>query len=456
MVSDVSGANDSENAKRFIEQVVIDGRNTLADEKRTAALLQLGRAGMALWKELFENADSELKAILKESNFNPCCENDGACRSQLYNGYRIDLIYDIPNAKEHAESMMQRYATLGYKMCQMLSPDEVVARDKSLAQFCSMHSVGELGQRQWRNDSVALWRPGGCLDTQKFLPKLVDYLTKNMANRFKLKFKKQVTGVIVDNPEAERVMIKGLKFADGTETKEKASYDGVSYDFCPGEAVGTLRELGFSQPADAGFAGASLSLNIPVSEEKLKEFDGLNHYMEVHKVGVVLAWQARIRDGMIFLGGAGTKAFYGDVVPKINDDFARTNNLLQLRMFNDVLPQVVSIALRRDTTGQLLSEEDMETLEENAIAKRWVGRRAVAFDGFPTLGRLYYSGKLVSNAQTTTHLGSGGGSFSLIMSLISDYAVNPEIYMEQLDRLNLSHEFVQEVLGFADSQRDAK
>ena len=49
----------------------------------------------------------------------------------------------------------------------------------------------------------------------------------------------------------------------------------------------------------------------------------------------VLAWQARIRDGKIFLGGAGTKAFYGDQYPTIDQAFATNRNLLQLQMFNE-------------------------------------------------------------------------------------------------------------------------
>lgn len=465
LISDVLGINDSAKSLNFIEQVSLDGRNVLMHEKRTEALLKLGRAGMALWKETFENADDELREILSGSNFNPCWENDGGCKDQLYNGYRIDLIYDVPDARARAEAMISSYNSLGYKMCQILSPDEVVARDPSLADFCAMHSDGEIGKRSWRNDSVALWRPGGCLDTQQFLPKLVNYLAKVMGtyiskngtekNRFQFKLGKEVAGVIIEQQEGKRPMIKGLRFADGNETKEKANQD-INYIFCPGEAVGTLEKLGFIEPAYAGFAGASLSLEVPVSEVQAQEFEGFNHYMEVHKEGVVLAWQGRMRDGKVFLGGAGTKAFYGDVSPHKDEMFARTNNLLQLNMFNDVLPKLVSMALGRNTMGQRLTMEDMEQLEQQGFAKRWVGRRAVAFDGFPTVGLLYFGGHMVKNAQVTTHLGSGGGSFSWIMSKISNYELNPELFYEKIDELNLSREFLLEVLEFSASNRKAQ
>ena len=463
-VQDVPGANDSPSAKRFIEHVKIDGQNTLAFEKRTNALLALGKAGMAMWKHLYQTADPQLKAVFKESNFNPCCEVAEDNKGKLHKGYRIDLIYDVSDAKAHAASMMKSYQDLGFQNCQFLSPDEVIARDPSLAKFCALHSaVDKAGKRQWKEDSMALWRPGGCLDTQTFLPKFAAYLKKVMGkyrdkngvqkDRFQLHLNKKVTGIIYGNEEPQHVIINGLNFEDGSHINTQDI--NATYVFCPGEAVGTLEKLGFNEPAYAGFAGASLCLTVPVTSKQLKHFETLNHCMEVHKVGVVLAWQARIRDGKIFLGGAGTKAFYGDKQPTINQAFAKNRNLLQLQMFNDVLPQVVSIALDRDTTSQNLTEKDMAYLEEKGIAKRWVGRRSVVYDGFPTLGHLYHHGKVVTNARVTTHLGSGGGSFALIASLISSCSLNPAAAQKELSALNLSPEFVKNVLDFADSRRNA-
>ena len=450
-VNDVSGVNDSECAHRFIDQVILYGRNAKENESRTDALLKLGKAGMALWKQLYETADDELKAIFEESNFNPCCELTHNTEG-LHQGYRIDLIYDVPQAINRAKDMISSYEKLGYKNCQILSPDEVVARDPSLAQFCRIHSIGELGKRQWKEDSVALWRPGGCLDTQRFLPLLVGYLTKTMGADFQLHFNKKVVSVIYDKNSPKQV-ISGLKFADGTQTEDNPN--STTYVFCPGEAVGTLKNLEFEEPAYAGFAGASLCLSVPLSDEQLKEYEGFNHCMEVHGVGIVLAWQARIRDRLIFLGGAGTKSFYADKEPTIREAFAKDRNLLQLRMFNDVLPWVVSIALKRDTAGQQLTQKDMDLLEKAGIAKRWVGRRSVAYDGFPTLGRLYHNDEVVSNGRVTTHVGSGGGPFSLITSLISSFALHPGEIREELKRVGLSPDFAQEVLHYADSRREA-
>jgi hypothetical protein len=452
-VDDVSDVNNSESAHKFVNEVVEYSKKPSENDKRTEAMLRLGRAGMALWKQLYETADEDLKAIFKEANFNPCCEVDPAAEKKLHQGYRIDLIYNMPNANNHAKGMLDSYKKLGYNNCQILSPDEVVALDPSLSQYCDIHAVGDTGKRQWKEDSIAVWRPGGCLDTQKFLPALVGYLQRKMGADFQIHFNKKVTGVVFARSANNQLVVKDLKFADGTQSENNSGT--TTYVFCPGEAVGTLKNLGFQEPAYAGFAGASLCLNVPVSAEQLAKYEGFSHYMEVHGVGIVLAWQARIRDGKIFVGGAGTKSFYADKEPTIHEAFAKNRNLVQLRMFNDVLPWVVSIALNRDTTGQLLTEADLKFLEDNQIAKRWVGRRAVVYDGFPTLGRLYHKDELVANCRATTHAGSGGGSFALISSLVSKFALHPEEVRGELKEVNISPEFAQEVLLYGDSRRKA-
>jgi hypothetical protein len=274
-----------------------------------------------------------------------------------------------------------------------------------------------------------------------------------MGDEFQIHFNKKVTGVIFDRNESNQLIVKGLKFADGTQSESNPN--DTTYVFSPGEAVGTLKNLGFQEPAYAGFAGASLCLNVPVSAEQLDKYEGFSHCMEVHGVGIVLAWQARIRDGKIFLGGAGTKSFYADKEPTIHEAFAKNRNLVQLRMFNDVLPWVVSIALQRDTTGQQLTEADLDLLEKNQIATKWVGRRAVVYDGFPTLGRLYHKDEAVTNTRATTHAGSGGGSFAHIISLISTFALDPEAVRQELKDVNVTPEFAQEVLFYGDSRRKA-
>jgi hypothetical protein len=350
--------------------------------------------------------------------------------------------------------MLKTYRQLGYQMSQILSPDEVLKRDASLSNFVKFHSQGAPDNRRWNNDSIAVWRPGGCLDTQKFIPKLVQYLEKKLGkDRFSINFNKKVTGIIFDESNTDSPAIKGLEFADQTTIEKDPK--NTFYSFCPGEAVGTLERLSLNEPAYAGFAGASLSLNVDIPEQEKEFYEKFGHYMEVHKEGVVLAWQARIRDGEIFVGVAGTKAFYGDVEPKLDHPFAKDRNLLQLQMINDVLPHIVSLALRRDTTGQTLKAKDLEELVKAGIAVRWVGRRSVVYDGFPTIGRVYRKGRAISNAQTVTHLGSGGGSFSHIMSLLSDYALDPESYKSEIIRLNLSEEFVERVLKLSDSRRMA-
>lgn len=179
-VDDVIGVNDSESAVNFKKAVAIYGSDKNHDD-RTLSLLMLGKRSMDLWQQMYDEGDAELKSILEASNFNPCREPRSNYNKVLHDGYRIDLIYGIPNAQKRALSMQADYEKLGYKNCAILSPDEVIAIDSYLADFCHEHSdVDSNMKRIWKNDSVALWRPGGCIDTRAFLPKFYAYMKKVM------------------------------------------------------------------------------------------------------------------------------------------------------------------------------------------------------------------------------------------------------------------------------------
>lgn len=432
-VDDVEDVNDSESAHKFVESVSIYGNDPNHDD-RTLALLTLGKKSMDLWQQMYDEGDDELKAILLASNFNPCREPT-AIEKVLHDGYRIDLIYGIENAKNRALNMKADYEKLGYQNCTLLSPDEVVKIDPYLEDFCIEHSsLDENHTRVWNSDAVALWRPGGCIDTRTFLPKFYAYLKKNMGQDFDLQFNNEVTQV-----EFEDDRIVGLKFSNGAEIHEEADYI-----FCPGESVGTLQKLGFEEPAYAAFAGPSLLISIPLSQDQIEEYRSFSHCMEVHNEGIVLAWQARFKNDSIFIGVAGTKAFYGDKQPKIDEDFALNRNLVQLNIVNNVLPEFISLAYGSCTCGKTLSSDDLTSLVEKGIARRWVGRRAVAYDGFPTLGALYHKNQRVPNARCTTHLGSGGVSFgpgSIYVSRNAD---------------NIQDPFIHKIATYADSRRQAK
>jgi hypothetical protein len=324
--------------------------------------------------------------------------------------------------------MQKTYMALGYDQSRILSPAVVVALDPSLKTFCQKHSHD---LSTWKDDCCALWRPGGCISTNIFLPKLYQYLKKVMGLNFKYECNKEVVGVELDHNA-----IAALHFADGTTITQDAQYI-----FCPGESVGTLQRFGFDEPAFAEFAGPSLVLNIPLSSAEIERFRNFSHYMEVHKVGIILAWQARFKEDRIIIGVAGTKAFYGDQQPTIDDDFAKNRHLVQLNMVNDVLPEIISIACGFDTHGVQLLAKEIAALECKGILRRWVGRRAVAYDGFPTLGPLYHRGSKVKNARCTTHLGSGGVSFG------------PAAVLMSRNREESSDPFTQTILQYADSRR---
>lgn len=158
-VDDVPGANDSPAAIRFKEAVEVYGRDPTHSD-RTDKLLKLGKLSMDLWQNLYDEGDFEMKAILERSNFNPCREPRGQ-EQALHDGYRIDLIYHMANAKNQAREMHATYKELGYSQCRILSPGEVAAIDPALADYCQNHSkVNEKGGSDWVEDAAALWRPG--------------------------------------------------------------------------------------------------------------------------------------------------------------------------------------------------------------------------------------------------------------------------------------------------------
>lgn len=453
-VDDVNSVNDSESAINFKKAVAIYGSDQNHDD-RTSSLLMLGKRSMELWQQMYDEGDEELKAILEASHFNPCREPRNAAKKRLHDGYRIDLIYGIPNAQAYALNMIADYEKLGYKNCAILSPDEVTAIDPYLADFCNEHShVTTNTNRIWKNASVALWRPGGCIDTRVFLPNFYAYLKRVMGRYrsgdnqiqdcFQLQFGKEVTAIEFE-PHAVDLRMTGLKFSDGTCQSSKGLGIDSRYVFCPGESIGTLHHLGFSEPAYAGFAGASLLINIPISQNQIDTYKHFSHYMEVHLKEILLAWQARYKDRSIFIGVAGTKAFYGDKQPNKDEEFAKNRNLLQLNIINHVLPEFISLAFGYRTHGKTISAEELSALEEKGVLQRWVGRRAVAYDGFPTIGPLYYNNRQVSNARCTTHLGSGGVSFG-------PGAVDVSRSSEQ----ETQDAFIQKILTYADSRRMAE
>lgn len=454
-VDDVPGIHRTDVTHRFQEQAQLYSMDDAGHQQRSQDLLLLGKMSMDLWQQLYNQADAELQAIFKASNFNACYESVQTTKS-LHQGYRIDLIYDIANAQARAEGMKADYQSLGYASCAILTPAQVMELDPALTSFCKDHAdVDDQGVMHWHNDCTALWRPGGCLDVSVFIPKVYAYLEKKMGtfvdaqgveqNCFQVHCSCNVTGVQTGMNDAGQTVIQGLQI-NNDQLFYPSSDDQVSYLFCPGQDVGTLHSFGFAEPTYAGFAGAALKLTIDIPEGKLADVAHFNHCMEVHQEGVVLAWQARLRNGKIFISVAGTKAFYADQIPQKTQAFAVNRNILQLNMINNVLPEFVSWAFGRDMRGQVLTEQDLDDLERAGIAQRWVGLRGVAYDGFPTLGYLYKDGMPVVNGRCTTQLGSGGVSFAPAAAYMSRAVFNPALQND---------EFVQRILTFGSSARNA-
>ncbi|MGQ3891274.1 FAD-dependent oxidoreductase [Legionella sp. CNM-4043-24] len=442
-VDDVSGANDSVESLAFLQAVLADSHDETKYGLRKKTLMALGEKSMALWQAFYDQADSELQAILRAANFQPSHERSGIDEKKLHDGYRFHFWFNTENALDKAREFQESFEQLGYQDCKILSPDEVMAIDPVFQDFCRMHSsTSEEGVRVWNSDASVLWRPGGCIDTQVFLPLFHDYLQALMGqyvneegvikNAFSVHFQHKVEKAICGIGNR----IHGLQFFGIPVVKtDKHAYHQTDFVFCPGESVGTLRRLGFMEPPYARFAGASLVLNFPVPPEKRAQYEHLNEYMSAVRDGVSSVWQTRLIGDRIFMGIAGTKAYYGVEEPSVEQEFARNRALIQLDMLNTILPELISLALGRDTKGVAMSETDLNILEEQQLATRWVGSRAVAYDGFPTIGPLYNEEGKIQNGRCTTHLGSGGSSFShasILASRQSDL-IDPKLVADVLD-----------------------
>lgn len=457
-VDDVEGIDDSSDTVRhFIHSAELYGKNDEAHQVRSKALLELGKYSMELWEHFYEIADDELKGILENSNYKPCLEISSD-EQELHKGYRIDLIFNDEAAEIKAENMRISYKALGYESTRKLSPSEVISIDPQLKEFVIKNSfLDSEGILYWLNDAAALWRPGGCINTGLFLPEFVKYLEKKLVTRtedgavcslFEIKYDSEVIEVEIDDAQyISRVKVKnsngGISFFP--VLNEKMPQDFI---FAPGEAVGTLRKFEFHEPDYAIFAGPSLQLSIDIPNDKLERYRSLDHCMEIHQEGVILAWQAKYGNSKVFIGVGGTKAFYGDKKPKLNEKFARDRHLFQLNLINKVYWDLISLALGKSSEGDTLNSFDLDDLLQKGIAKIWVGSRAVAYDGFPTLGALYRDFEIVHNARVTTHLGSGGASFALGAILLSRAElVNKEKIEQSIPPLVLK------IISFSDSRR---
>ncbi|MFN7364715.1 MAG: NAD(P)-binding protein [Alphaproteobacteria bacterium] len=448
-VPDIPETSQTPMAKKFIQEVL--ALDAGEHEKRTEFLLSLGKYSMDAWQRLFDEADSDFKNIMLQANYHGCREPKNLVR-QRHDGYRIDLISKVDDAHERAESMAKTYKKLGYTSTSLLSPAEVAELDPSLESFC-LENAAAPDLSAWNKSAAALWRPGGCLDGRVFFQGLEKYLSEKMGhykgkhetlkNRFKIKYAHEVDSLLWEN-KGQNYVIKGLHFSNG-RTKERDALV-THYRFNPGENVGLLTQLGFTEPAFAGFAGPSLCLRIKLSHEEQARDAGFNHYMEVHQKGVVLAWQGRVIGDILQLGVAGTKAFYGTHKPSINDAFAKDRHLLQANIINQTVPHIMRLAFKSDQFMEKeLVWEDLMPLVDEGVLTLWIGTRAVVCHGGPVLGALYKDGLVVEGASVVNSLGSGGGSFAPGCVEIADYSVST-------GRTQSPNPFFEQILKMSDSR----
>jgi hypothetical protein len=379
---------------------------------------------------------------MQKSNFKPCCEPEDNTKKTLGKGYRIAFYSRDKASASKAEDIKTSYEELGYKNCAVLTPKEVLEIDHHLAEFVAGKMMDD---EHWNDENSAAWVPGGCISTRDFLPQLTDHL-KNKLPNFEIKHECRVTEVFFDNENPQ--LIAGIKYLENNEEKILTTDPNTTeYVFCPGEEVFGLKKLGFTQPPSAGFAGVALSLEIPLSPEEIHKYSALDQNLDFYENGVGCAWQIRFKDEKVHFSLAGTKGFYGDQKPAIDEPFAQDRLLVLFNMMNHVFPDLIRIALKENAPLDEVTPEQLKKLTENNIANCWVGRRAVAADGFPSWGPLYWGNMEVLNGRCNTGLSSGGVAFAPVAALVSNWEKNASILPKLL---NLNEEAVQKLLAVVD------
>lgn len=436
----------------FIAAVKTAGENPNESAVKTQALLALGKRSMELWGAIYDMADDELKAVFDESNFHPCLDNPQE--------YRVDLLCDMKNPAEHSQKMIDRYKGLGYKGCQILTPDEVLARKPVFREFVEAHS--EKVGKAWKPGVGAVLRPGGCIGPE-FLENLFVYLQVKMGKYtnevgqvkdcLRLKPDSRVVTAkyqVIDNSNA-RIQHLVTEHADGAQRARgnKHRYSEQRFIFSPGDgAQKTLASCGLESRPIARFVGAVLRFSVELPAEAGGKQQNSSNWLELHAQNgdVVLAMQLRkTYEGekcCVQLAAGGTKAYAGDGSVGVDNssEFAKDRHVLQLnqiyRLWPSIIKQGLAKADRKPEAGRQLTFEDLIALEEAGVVMRAIGARACTPDGFPLIGQAYAKasfvpdsaamdpetaaaagstgnqGLKVVNGEVSTGLGSGGASLA--------------------------------------------
>ncbi|WP_165482745.1 hypothetical protein [Legionella gresilensis] len=422
---EVDGVNDSQVTQEFLEAVAkLEKEPVKKALEREDTLSEMGKMSMGMW-DMLANFNPKLKTIFANASYHPCRNPQDV--SNLFNqGYRADVMFDMEPGVAHktVEEMCNTFKQDGYTYTKPLSPDELEAYVPGFIDFCKENSeLNTQGQRVWKNSAAAILRPGGSINAAKFLRGLKDYLNEEMGTYinsqgkeqpcFQAHYDRNVTALLRDEEKA----INGLVWQNQQKQQrvrpdnERHQYSKVSHFFCPGGNVATLPALGLPVPASIGFAGASFLFGIQdLPDELLQKYNNIDFGGEMHSTGVVLAVQARADGKSMSIGAAGTKSLYGDIMPDPEGVFARNRNLLQLNAINKVFPDLLSYVLKKNTKGQTLTFDDLDSLKTSQHVKTRALVRAVAYDGFTA------QGQVAPNAYIMTDGGSGTASCAPAMA----------------------------------------
>ncbi len=412
---DLPEINDAKTTEEFINEVL---KSSLDNEKyryRARVLDDFGQYAMWVWSHLYQQADPRLRQILDDCQFIACPKTAEGVK----NGYRMNVYYNTSGIEKSLASVVTHFQSLGYTSTAVLTPNEVMEKDPLLTDFCNDYSkLNDQNVRVWTKGASVLWKPGGSIDTHKFMPLFAEYLKAVMGSYtndqglqkkcFRVK-RREVTGLAFDPLQHNKLI--GLTFSPN-KNHDKKHYKHHEFILCPGSAVGTLRRFGLYEPAAARFVGSSLKLQLPLSRVKDADLSTYQMHLALSSNQCASVCRAGVDGKNCFIGIAGTTTFYGETEPKMTDSFAQIQQVFQLNLLNRVFPRFISICLGENTRNKTLTVIHLQRLIDEQIIFRAVGSRAVSFDGAPTIdsGIRRPSGEKITNLCVITHLSSAGVS----------------------------------------------
>lgn len=406
--------------------------HTTPEQKQAAynVMAGAGKRSMQLWDELYES-DPALARILDDAGYESGQKN-----------LKLHIIHKSKHANPtaFAASSVALYNQVMHEHpdAKIMTPDDVVAHDPSLARFVADNSVPDkAGQRVWNDDIAVTAAHGGGIIPEIFYPKFLAYIqekARSQGSYVEFKGRTKLTDIAFDD-QAHNATNLNLKGAFNQQVV-LAPEDQVVV--ASGGNYHLAQALGLDHPEMGGFAGASLVLDF--TPEMVTAFERehgtLPKKAMVPYFGMNVSFKPVLEpNGALHIGVGGIKSFYGDKRPDLSQDFVQWAVAEHLRTLNKIYPHVVAYLLGEDIQTEDITYAHVKQLVNQGYAREWTGSRPIAYDFLPVIGQADRQGKALRNVFLYTAMGSGGiaygpaaGKTAALVANGSDFKNEPALH----------------------------